>query len=145
MKIIKDWMYAISACKKYGIKWNPWFGLKHAQASFCYGRRKNIIAINPFYPNFKQTFLHELSHILSFTRMDNKGIDLDLHLADFHKKMVEETKAWVFGKRIMKGDFDSSVAKSCLQSYTRNHYAIVCSDEVTSYTDTVYKCLSKFD
>lgn len=25
MKIVKDWIYAIKVCKKYNIRWNPFF------------------------------------------------------------------------------------------------------------------------
>lgn len=145
--IIKDWWYAYKVCKKYGIKLKfTANGKAYAYASFNPDTGFKLICVDLRDPDFKQTFLHELSHILSFTRKTKRDVCLHLWLANLNNKMREETQAWVFGKRVMKSQFKSSLALSCLKSYSANHYRWkLTHNDTQKYTDNLVNCFKRIE
>lgn len=121
MSIISNWVYAYKVCKKYHIKWNPFFGLSYAQYVFSYNMRSKTsscsININPFYKNFLDTFFHEVGHCLITRKLFKESIthaEFDLKKANYFQ---EEFDAWKFAKRVMKKDFNKSWARNCFKTY----------------------------
>ncbi len=145
--IIKDWWYATKVCRKYGIKLRTHFHDKtHAYATFNDYTGLKKITISLVNPNFMQDFLHELGHLLSFTRKAGKGVDIGDYLSVAENQMIEETQAWLFSKRVMKSKFSKKWALSCLHSYSRFHYFKKVSPyRVVEYTDNLVKCFNRIE
>lgn len=145
--IIKDLWYAIKVCRKYGIKFRTHFHDKtHAYATFNDYTGLKKITISLANPNFMQDFLHELGHLLSYTRKVRKDIDINDYLSFAENQMVEETQAWLFSKRVMGARFSKEWALSCLHSYSRFHYfRKVKPYQVVEYTDKLVKCFNRIE
>lgn len=120
---VRDWIACYSISRKYGIIWNPFVSLKRGEFEQIYSldfNNKNstyTIRVNPFYPNFKSTFLHEVGHCLRYKRAYMKATtekEFDDAVDDILK---EEWIAWKYTKRVMKGSFNSRWAKDCFKSY----------------------------
>jgi len=57
IKRMKDWVYAVKVCRKYGIQWE-WL----TTSSGCYWFGCDKIEVNPFVSEFLSTFMHEVGH-----------------------------------------------------------------------------------
>lgn len=66
MKIVKDWIFALMVCRKYGLVWNPWCKLSYGSYNFY----KGVINLNPFSKNFRDIFLHEIGHHVDDKRVN---------------------------------------------------------------------------
>jgi hypothetical protein len=122
MNLIKDWLLALSICHKYNIKWNPFHNMKNAECGYNFGSRKMVVEINPFYPKFIDSFMHEVGHLRRWDKIyqNTEG-------GEFTKRMLfedqtncilkEEYMAWKYSKRFLKERFDKKRAKLFFKSY----------------------------
>ena len=144
MKIIKDWLIAIRICRKYNIKWNPIHNLKNAECLYSFGNYEKVISINPFYPKFIDSFVHEVGHLRRWdkiykrckvNKINREPINLFHTLTDCILK--EEYMAWKYSKRFLKGRFDRPRAKTMFKSY----YPVARTglvENMVKATDTYY-------
>jgi len=123
MKLIKDWLLAISVCKKYGIKWNPFHWMKGAECVYSFDNYNKKILINPFYPKFIDSFMHEVGHLRRWDKIYKRCIkNCSLEpVESFHLRtdciLKEEYIAWKYSKRFLKERFDKKRAKLFFKSY----------------------------
>tara|TARA_Y100000114_G_C11764120_1_gene332402 strand:- start:75960 stop:76397 length:438 start_codon:yes stop_codon:yes gene_type:complete len=144
MNIIKNYLFARTICKKYGYKLKLHLDAGSAWAVFNEYTGVREIHISLFDRYFKQTFLHELSHLRSFTRMENRGQSSCDAMENPILRFTEESRAWLFAKRILKGEYDSEESKDCLLSYSHWHYhKQVKPMMVSEYTDNFVKCMRR--
>ena len=142
--MIKNWLVARAICKRNGIKLKFKRGTYSAFARWNGFMGVREIHISPLHKPFMQSFLHELSHIRSFDRMANRGLDVADEMDDPVKKFKEETKAWIFTKRVLKSKYDSNESARCLMSYSRVHYyEALTPDQIVPYTDNLVKCMNR--
>lgn len=125
MKLIKDWMLALRVCKKYGIKWNPFKNMKGAECVYSFDNYSKKVLINPFYPKFIDSFMHEVGHLRRWDKIykrciTNRSLD---PVESFHLCtdciLKEEYMAWKYSKRFLKESFDKKRAKLYFKSYYR--------------------------
>lgn len=125
MKIIKDWLLALSVCRKYNIKWNTFHWMKGAECVYSFDNFSKKILINPFYPKFIDSFMHEVGHLRRWDKIYKRCISN--HSKDpvesFHLRtdciLKEEYIAWKYSKRFLKERFDKKRAKLFFKSYYR--------------------------
>lgn len=120
--IIKDWWYAVKVCRKYGIKWNPFFTPTHAEFLFSYKlnykQSQCTVKINPFYKKgFLDSFMHEIGHCLRFRREYQKTTNIKGFESAISDCLYEEYSAWKFAKRTRKHSFNNKRAASFFQTY----------------------------
>ena len=117
--IISDWWYAIKVCRKYGIRWNPFFKMTHAQIDFSYwdfGKgTKTTISINPFYEKFLDSFLHEVGHYICWRKALSESEEKFQQFIG--NTLLNEYKAWQFSKLVLKHRFDKPRARSMFKTY----------------------------
>lgn len=165
MEIIKDWIYAIMVCRKYGIKWNPI--RNRSNASFFYhntgGKLRQTIHMSPFYPNFREVFMHEVGHLW----LNRSGMVKRLCRKDeFNRRYIEAESIWMYGtpllplleeeslasrfaRKSMKGRANTDELVKAFQTYTswgyRQFLNFVPEDArtVTRLTDKVERCIRR--
>lgn len=138
--LIKDWIYAIAVCRKYKIRWNPFRNLSNASYYVQFDDEGNIIKslihMSPFYPKFKETFLHEVGHYTLHKRGTCRRL---YRAAENNRKyevesiwykgklllplLVEESLASRFAKKAMKGDADTEYLVKAFQTYSAVGYS----------------------
>lgn len=144
MNIIKNYLFAKTICKKYGYKLKLHLDASSAWAVFNGYTGVREIHISLFDRYFKQTFLHELSHLRSFTRIARRGGCTREVNNDPILRFTEESRAWLFAKRILKDEYDSEESKDCLLSYSHWHYhKQVKPMMISEYTDNFVKCMRR--
>jgi len=122
MKLINDWLMAIAICKKYNIKWNPFHHLNNAECLYRFGRGISVVIINPFYPKFIDSFVHEIGHLRRWEKIhqatlgtdDTRRLMFDQNTSCILK---EEYMAWKYSKRFLKSRFDKTRAKNMFRTY----------------------------
>lgn len=125
MSLIKDWYTALVICKKYNIKWNPFHNLKNAECVYNFGSRKMVVEMNPFYPKFIDSFVHEVGHLRRWDKIYKRCItNRSLNPVDSFRLrtdciLKEEYIAWKYSKRFLKERFDKKRAKLFFKSYYR--------------------------
>lgn len=122
MNLIKDWLLAISVCRKYNISWNPFFGLKSAQCVYNFDTQRKKVMVNPFYPKFIDSFMHEVGHLLRWDKLYKACAGGPMMKVSNFKDQTscilkEEYIAWKFSKRFLKGRFDKNRAKERFKTY----------------------------
>ena len=117
---IKDWWYAYKVCKKYGIKWNPFFKRTHGEFTFSYGLFgcSAKISMNPLYHGGLDTFMHEVGHCIWYRNLWKSSKSIE----DFENKsecciLEKEYVAWRFAKLARRGKFNHSRARMMFSSY----------------------------
>lgn len=115
MGLIKDWLLALSICKKYNIKWNPFKNMKSVGCVYWHGDYISEIKINPFHPKFIDSFMHEVGHLRRWGKI------YDGCTVEFRMKtqciLKEEYMAWKYSKRFLKSRFDKERAKRLFKTY----------------------------
>lgn len=168
MNKLSQWIYAYNVCKKYNIKWNPFRDLSNASYEVRWddsGITKRTIHMSPFYPNFKETFLHEVGHITLYKRGRLSKI---YNEAEFQRKYFEAESIWLGGKlllptlkeeslasrfarKAMRGKADVDYLLKAFKTYTAFGYEQImkCTPEdartITRLTDTVAKCIRRIE
>ncbi len=108
-------------CRKYGIRWNPFFKRTHGEYVFNYNVEsrwnKSKINLNPFYENFMDTFLHEVGHCLLTRKMFKQSNNIKEFEIKKYNYFQEEFEAWKFAKRVLKKRFNKSWARKCFMTY----------------------------
>ena len=160
---IKDWWYAYKVCRKYKIKWNPFRGTDNASFSVRWDGQRVLtdkeIHMSPFYPNFLETFMHEVGHIVLYKR----GTAIDLFL-DGKKKiqtgdavimhkgrhflnlLVEESLASRFARKSLKGKCNTKDLVIAFNTYSSWGYLRqIDAPTVMKLTDTVAKCIRRIE
>lgn len=163
--IIKDWLYAIAVCRKYGITWNPI--RDRSNASFWIHTKgdkvRQVIHMSPFYPNFKEVFLHEVGHLWLHRTGRAKKL---YRKAEFNRKYFEKESVWRFGvpllylldeeslasrfsRKAMKGRSNVENLTRAFQTYTAWGYKQFLiytpedSNTITRLTDKVERCIKR--
>ena len=148
MNIIKDWIFAIKVCKKYGIKWNPFKKHDCAEFEFTYWyeykKYESVIKISPFYPKFIDSFMHEVGHCLYHRKLYMKSENHKEYEANANYfKLKDEYLAWRFAKLVLKQRFDKNRARNMFKTYfpsqAKKHGSLITADK---YADFDYR-LSK--
>lgn len=124
MKLLKDWLLALNVCRKYNIKWNPFHSLRNAECVYNFDFEKMQVMINPFYPKFIDSFMHEVGHLRRWDRIYKKtfgGSNTRRMLFNNQTGCIlkEEYMAWKYSKRFLKERFDKKRAKLFFKSYYR--------------------------
>lgn len=125
MKLIKDWLLALSVCRKYNIKWNPFHWMKGAECVYSFNDYSKKILINPFYPKFIDSFMHEVGHLRRWDGIYKRCVKNHSKgpVESFHLRtdciLKEEYIAWKYSKRFLKERFDEKRAKLFFKSYYR--------------------------
>lgn len=123
MKLIKDWLLALSVCRKYNIRWNPLHRMKSAACVYSTDGYSKKILINPFYPKFINSFMHEVGHLRRWDKIYKCCVSFNPKnpIDSFHLRtgciLKEEYLAWKYSKRFLKGRFDKKRAKLFFKSY----------------------------
>lgn len=120
---IRDWIYAIKICRKYGIIWNPFKNHSNAQHKFIYWhddykRYKSVIRISPFYPGFIDSFIHEVGHHIYNSNLYNNSRnyqEYESHSESF--KLKEEYLCWRFAKLVLRKKFYKDRARGMFKTY----------------------------
>lgn len=166
--IIKDWIYAYKVCKKYKIKWNIFRNLDNASFSITdrnSTKEKAVIWMNPFYPKFRQTFLHEVGHIVFWRsgitprvyalsnklclKMEAESVWLDGKR--LIPRLIEETRASRFARKAMRGKADIEDLTEAFKTYSAFGYRTLLKNTPTdarvivNLTDVVYGCLKRIE
>lgn len=125
MKLLKDWLLALSVCRKYDIQWSPFRSIKSAECLYCFRSHKKKIMINPFYPKFIDSFMHEVGHLRRWDKIYKRCIKnfspdpVDSFNLRTDCILKEEYIAWKYSKRFLKERFDKKRAKLFFKSYYR--------------------------
>lgn len=164
--IIKDWFYAIAVCRKYGIIWNPI--RDRSNASFWFRSRdgamlEQIIHMNPFYPNFREVFMHEVGHLW----LHRTGRAKTLYKKDeVNRRFFEKESLWLSGTPLlplldeeslasrysiksMRGRANKAALIEAFKTYTsfgyRQFLKTTPSDAntITRLTDKVERCIKR--
>lgn len=135
--MIKDWWYAIKVCRKYGIVWNPFRDLSNASFRVWWDNSGKIIKtrihMSPFYPNFLETFMHEVGHYTLYKRGTAQKLYRDV---DAYEKcdqlcigdvflltlLIEESLASRFARKALKGKADVDDLVKAFQTYSSAGY-----------------------
>lgn len=125
MNLLKDWLLAVRVCCKYNIKWNPFHNMKGAECVYSFNDHSKKVHINPFYPKFIDSFMHEVGHLRRWDKIYKRCIKN--HSKDpvesFRLRtdciLKEEYIAWKYSKRFLKDRFDKKRAKLFFKSYYR--------------------------
>lgn len=160
---IKDWWYAYKVCRKYGIKWNPFRILDNASFSVRWDNNRVLteknVHMSPFYPNFLETFMHEVGHILLYKRgtaidlfLDGKkriktGDDEITHKGrHFLNLLVEESLASRFARKALKDRCDTKDLVTAFNTYSSWGYLRqLDATTIMKLTDTVAKCTRRIE
>lgn len=163
--LIKDWWYAIKVCKKYGIRWNPFRSFENASFWARWDDSGKIVEskihMNPFYPHFLETFMHEVGHLTLHRRgvIDKIYDDAEVNCIESGTQpmrlgsrlllplLVEESLASRFSRKALKGRADTNYLVKCFQSYCCSGYSAKWKDAETTVklTDTVEKCIRRIE
>lgn len=125
MKLLKDWLLALIICRKYNIKWNPFHWMKGAECVYSFDDYSKKILINPFYPKFIDSFMHEVGHLRRWDKIYKRCVSFNPKdpVDSFHLRtdciLKEEYIAWKYSKRFLKERFDKKRAKLFFKSYYR--------------------------
>lgn len=127
MKLLKDWILALIICRKYNIKWNPFHWMKGAECVYSFDDFSKKILINPFYPKFIDSFMHEVGHLRRWDKIYKRCVANHTHSPESVKSfrlrtdciLKEEYIAWKYSKRFLKERFDKKRAKLLFKSYYR--------------------------
>jgi len=146
MKIL-DWWYAICVCKKYGIKWNPFFKMTRAEYCFSYGLFgvTSKIHMNPFYEGGLDSFMHEVGHCLWYKKLwaSSKSIEDFEQKSDSTCILEKEYIAWRFAKLARRGRFNHKRAQRMFGTYfkskAREVGAIQAADSYYQYDQRLMK------
>lgn len=121
MNLIKDWIYAIKVCRKYGITWNPFHNTDYARHRFAYWcnekKYKSMIFINPFYDGFLDSFLHEVGHHVYNKNAYMKSKNIKDYEEATSDTLGEEYLCWRFAKLVRKRAFNKDRARYMFKSY----------------------------
>lgn len=161
--IIKDWWYAIKVCRKYKIKWNPFRKLDNASYWVRWNKNRVLtekkIHMSPFYPQFLETFMHEVGHIVLYKR----GVAIDLFLngkmkiqegddtityggKHFLNLLVEESLASRFARKSLKGKANTKDLITAFNTYSSWGYSKTTDAlMIVKLTDTVAKCTRRIE
>lgn len=125
MRLLKDWLLALSACRKYNIQWIPFHWMKGAECVYSFDDCNKKILINPFYPKFIDSFMHEVGHLRRWDKIYNRCVyfnpkdPVDSFRLRTDCILKEEYIAWKYSKRFLKERFDKKRAKLFFKSYYR--------------------------
>lgn len=139
--LIKDWWYALKVCRKYGIRWDPFFGLAKAECWFAwwenYKKYKTTIKINPFYTGFLDSFMHEVGHHIRHRDCYMKASSIAEYEESVSDSLKEEFKAWRYSKLALRGRFNNDRARAMFSTYLPSYIDDKGQDEAirvfTSY------------
>ena len=160
---LKEWIYAIRVCKKYGIKWNPFRGLDNASFSVSWDTNQKLtvkkIHMSLFYPYFLQTFMHEVGHIVLYKQgkairlylEGKKRINEDFDAIVFDGKcflntLTEESLASRFSRKALRGKVDTKELVESFNTYSAWGYSRLKRKSqfdaklLMELTDRVEKC-----
>lgn len=142
VQMVKDWIFAYKVCKKYGVVWNPFKNFKNAEFEFTYWREfrkyKCVVRINPLYPTFIDSFLHEIGHCIYHRNiyMTSNNSE-DYEVAVDSDKMKDEYLAWRFAKLVLKQRFNKNRARSMFKTYfpseAKKHGSLVVADKYAAF------------
>ena len=163
MTKINDWIYAWKVCKKYGIKWNPFYNLGNAHFTCTVKGENAIIKINPFYRNFKGTFMHEVGHVLFWRKRGQRfyycieicGQEamykrLECRGRSFIGLLEEEALASRFSAKAVKTKGNKDYLIKAFYTYTSCFYYHLNKigkdgQDVVKTTDVVYSCIRRIE
>lgn len=137
--IIKDWWYAIKVCRKYRIVWNPFRDLSNASFRVWWDDdkklTKKVIHMSPFFPNFLETFMHEVGHITLYKRgtyhklqraatanLKREHASIWLNGKLLLPLLVEESLASRYARKALKGRADFEDLVKAFQTYSAYGY-----------------------
>lgn len=103
--------------------------LRSAECIYSFDNQSKTVIINPFYPKFIDSFMHEVGHLQRWDKIYKKCIYMynkhprivldPTRNFNFHTNCIlkEEYVAWKFSKRFLKARFDRKRAKDLYKTY----------------------------
>lgn len=128
MRLLGEWWYAVKVCFKYKILWNPFRDLSNASFYCKYNNEgevsHKIVNISPFYPNFIDTFMHEVGHLTLYKR----GTAQKVHALARANMIYETETIWYNGKillaTLVEESLASRFARKALKSKADTKYLV---------------------
>jgi len=124
--LVKDWWYAYKVCKKYNIRWIPFYGLSYAEFKGSLirfdGRVEMFnlrVYVNPFYPKFLDVFMHEVGHCVWYDRQAKKANGSYLKAVSLMDRdsLHKEYVAWRYAKLARRGKLHKENAEEAFKTY----------------------------